>query len=139
MDHRYTLEEANRLLPLVSAIAAEITDRRDEKRQLRRVRSELEHAKTDEGLKVAISDIDSRIFELEMGMNSSQKELEALGLHILRSFPLTIHIPGHSQPGPLVFCWQEGESRVCHGHAVGEEEDPRRPLRVRAPSSGKAS
>ncbi len=139
MDIRYTLDEANRLLPLVSSIAQEITDRRDEKRRMRRMRSELEEARTQEGLDAAIAETDARIFELEIGMKHSRKELEALGLHILRTFPLTIHIPGHTQPGPLVFCWQEGESKVCHGHAVGEEEDPRRPLRVRAPSTGKPS
>lgn len=139
MKIQYTLDEANRLLPLVSAIAREITERRDEKRQTQRMRSELEQARTNEGVGIAVSDLDSRIFELEIGMKNSRRELKALGLHILRSFPLTIHIPGHTQPGPLVFCWQEGETKVCHGHAVGEEEDPRRPLRVRASRSGKAS
>jgi hypothetical protein len=31
-----------------------------------------------------------------------------------------------------VFCWQSGEEGITHGHPVGEEEDPRRPLRLRS-------
>jgi hypothetical protein len=50
----------------------------------------------------------------------------------MRMNPVTIHFPGISRNDKLVFCWQEGEKTLCHGHAVGEEEDPRRPLRVRS-------
>jgi len=138
MEATYTLAEANRLLPLVAAIGRELIDRRDEHRDLERLHLQLEQSRTDEGVSAAIYDLDSRLFELELGLKQTRKEFAYLGLHILRSTPLTVHIPGHTQRGPLVFCWQEGETRVCHGHAVGEEEDPRRPLRVRAPSTGQA-
>ena len=138
MEATYTLADSNSLLPLVAAIARELTERRDEHRKLQRIHIELEQSRTEEGLNVALYDLESRLFELEIGMKQARKEFEQLGLHILRSSPLTIHIPGHTQHGPLVFCWQEGESKVCHGHAMGEEEDPRRPLKVRAPSPGQA-
>lgn len=138
MEASYTLVEANRLLPLVTAIAGELTERRDEQRKLQRLHLELEQARTNEGVCIALYDLDSRLFEIELGLKQVRKEFALLGLHILRVSPLTIHIPGNTQQGQLVFCWQEGETRVCHGHALGEEENPRRPLRVRASSPGQA-
>ena len=59
-------------------------------------------------------------------------KLEELGMTVFRVNPLTIHIPGNSKNGPVVFCWQEGEgSNVCYGHPVGEEREQRRPLKVK--------
>jgi hypothetical protein len=49
---------------------------------------------------------------------------------VLRTNPLTVHIPGTAKSGEVVFCWQEGESSVCYGHPPGQEEHQRRPLKV---------
>lgn len=134
MSAPYSLQEANRLLPLVRQIACEIGDRRDRRRALTQLRDELDTARTPESLGNAIADIDCELHELRDAISRAIGELEELGLHVLRLTPLTIHIPGRTRQGPLVFCWQVGERSVHHGHAVGEEDDPRRPLRVRANS-----
>ena len=43
-----------------------------------------------------------------------------------------VHIQGQSRTGPVVFCWEEGEPNVCFGHAIGEEDDARRPLKLKS-------
>jgi len=127
----FTLDEANSHLPLVRAVAAEMTERRRLRRRLARERERLEAAATPEGLTMALSDLDARIFEQDQGLDRAQQELRDLGLVVLRTNPLTVHFPGQTRNSQVVFCWQEGEQSVCHGHAVGEEQEPRRPLKVR--------
>jgi hypothetical protein len=135
MVRTYTLTETNRLLPLVQAIASEIVERRSERQQLLRQRETLESAPSPEGLSLAISDLDARILQLEEGIDGACRELLGLQLTVLRTNPLTIHFPGATRSGAIVFCWQEGEDRVSFGHPSGEEEDPRRPLKLRVPDS----
>ncbi|MCB9885534.1 MAG: DUF2203 family protein [Planctomycetes bacterium] len=140
MKRTYTLAEANLALPLIRAIAAELVERRIDRRALRRRRELLEKAQTPEGLRGELAELDARIWEHDDAIRHCRAEFEELGMTVLRTDPLTIHIPGQNRLGPrstttngtVVFCWQEGEDSVCHGHPVGEEEDQRRPLRVRA-------
>jgi hypothetical protein len=132
MNRVYTLPEANRVLRLVRAIAAEFVERRTERRRLDRERYELEHAATPEGLSQELAALDARIWEHDEMLFSCRREIESLGMTVLQTNPLTIHIPGHSRSGPVTFCWEEGEDSVCFGHPVGEELDQRRPLRLKA-------
>ncbi len=133
---RYTLDQSTTILPLVKAITQEVIERRKDRRRLVRTRGELEAAATPEGLKHALAELDATIFEHDGALEHSQSELEELGLTVLRLNPLTVHFPGRTRTGNVVFCWQEGEASLCHGHAVGEEEEPRRPLKVRIVDSG---
>ena len=130
MKRTYTLPEANQALKLVRSIAAELLERRTERRSLARQREQLEAAATPEGLRTELAELDARIFEHDEGLARCQSELEVLGMTVLRTNPLTVHIPGTSRTGEVVFCWQEGEGSVCFGHPVGEELHQRRPLRV---------
>ena len=133
MNTRYTLLEANAILPFVRAICTEIVERQRTRRALLRQRDALEGASTPEGFTIALSDLDARVFEQEEGFRRSVMELEEIGLSVLRLSPLTIHFSGQTKRGKVVFCWEEGEQAVCHGHPTGDEEEPRRPLRLRAP------
>jgi hypothetical protein len=132
MNRVYTLPEANAMLPLLRAIAAEIVERRARRRDLVQLREQLESARTPEGLTQNLAALDAEICEQDEALRTCRQELEDLGLAILRQSPLTIHIVGRSRSGPVVFCWQEGEQGVNFGHALGEEEDHRRPLRIKA-------
>mgnify|MGYP001275366452 CR=1 FL=1 len=51
MNIRYTLKEANRALKLIRVIAAEMLERRTDRRRLARERDKLESAETPEGLR----------------------------------------------------------------------------------------
>jgi hypothetical protein len=130
MKRTYTLPEANQVLKLVRAIAAELLERRAERRSLARQREQLEAAATPEGLRGNLAELDARIWEHDEGLTRCKHELEDLGMTVLRTNPLTVHMPGTSRSGAVVFCWQEGEASVCFGHAAGEELHQRRPLRV---------
>ena len=150
MQTRYTLDEANEALRLVRVIARELAERRDELRQLSdgalsdralsdgalsdRARAAWRSADDEHDTDYALA---ARLRELEEASARCRVELEQLGLTILREDPLTLHFPGASRAPdaasegqPVVFCWQEGEDAVDYGHADGEEEHPRRPLRV---------
>lgn len=128
---RLSLDQSTAILPLIKSVADEMIERRTERRNLSRMRDKLEHATTPEGLTAALADLDARIFEHDHGIARATDELEQMGLTLLRLNPVTIHFPGCTRTGKVVFCWQEGEMSVCHGHAIGEEEEPRRPLKVR--------
>ena len=139
MQTRYTLDEANEALRLVRVIARELAERRDELRQLSDGALSARRSAGDEhDTDYALA---ARLRELEEASARCRVELEQLGLTILREDPLTLHFPGASRAPdaasegqPVVFCWQEGEDAVDYGHADGEEEHPRRPLRVGRPS-----
>ena len=135
MQTRYTLDEANQALRLVRVIAREMAERRDELLRLSdRARAARRSADDEQGVDYAQA---ARVRELEEASGRCRAELQQLGLTILREDPLTLHFPGASRVPegadagpPVVFCWQEGEDAVDYGHADGEEEHPRRPLRV---------
>jgi len=135
---RYSLDQSSKILPFVKAIAQEFVERHRQHRRLRRTREQLSNAHTPEGLSQSVADLDAMIFQHAAAIAQSNKELEDLGLTILRQQPLTIHFPGRTRNGNVVFCWQEGEDSLCHGHAIGEEEDPRRPLKVRVVDAHKS-
>lgn len=128
----YTLAEANKALPLVQAIAREVLERRRERRDALRQIRELEQATSPEGLCQSLSELDAHLYQAEEGLRNAKREYESLGLTVLRLNPVTIHFPGRTRTESLVFCWQEGEDGVGHGHPTGEENEPRRPLRVRS-------
>lgn len=146
MNIRYNLTEANQLLKLVRVIANEMLERRTERRTLARKRVQLEQAITPESFRRELAELDARIWEHDEALSNCKHELEGLGLTVLRTNPLTVHIPGrttHAKAGAptsshtvqklsteVVFCWQDGEEDLCFGHQLGEEEHQRRPLRV---------
>jgi hypothetical protein len=132
MKRTYTLQEANAAIPLLRTLAVEFAERRNSRRLLARERHQMEQAKTPEGLSQELAELDARIYEHDEVLFACRREFEALGMKILRPMPLTIHIPGESRSGAVVFCYEEGEDRICYGHPLGEEEDQRRPLRQKA-------
>ncbi|MBP8302475.1 MAG: DUF2203 family protein, partial [Planctomycetes bacterium] len=132
MKRNYTLPEANQALTLVRAIASELLERRTERRALSQKRDQLEAAVTPEGLRSELADLDARIWEHDEALKRCSTELEDLGMTVLRTNPLTVHIPSQSKTGAVVFCWQEGEGAVCYGHPTGQEKEQRRPLQIRA-------
>ena len=138
MQTQYTLVQAKSLLPLVQAIVHELVERRAQKRQAKKLIESLESAGSPEGLCLSLAELDAQLAAADEGLELGKRELQALGLVVMRMNPVTIHFPGTSRNDRLVFCWQENERGVCYGHAVGEEEDPRRPLRVRSSNKNEA-
>lgn len=132
MNRIYTLAEANQILPLVRVIAREFGERRATRRTLRKERDLLEDAHTPEGLRLELAELDARIAEQDEALARCRRELEDMGMSVLQTQPLTVHIRGTSRLGNVVFCWEEGEDKVCHGHECGHEEEARRPLQLKS-------
>ena len=130
MKRLYTLQEANQVLKLVRSIAAELLERRTARRTLARQREQLENAATPEGLRSELAELDAQIWAHDEALRNCREELEKLSMTVLRTNPLTVHIPGTAKSGEVVFCWQEGEASVCFGHPPGQEEHQRRPLKL---------
>jgi hypothetical protein len=134
MNAQYSLSKANHLIPLINAISEEIKERRAERDQLSRLEEDLEFASarvSPEGMEAALSDVRVKIRDLDWSLDSCRTELEALGLVVQRLSPLTVHIPGRTRSGDLTFCWEEGEDCIQHGHEHGQEDHPRRPLKIK--------
>lgn len=127
----FTLTQAMEILPLVKVIAAELCERRVDRQRALKLKEALEAARSPEGLDQAIHDLEAEIAQHDDAMAHGRVELESLGLTVLRMYPLTVHFPGRSNPQAVVFCWMEGDQAIDHGHLAGEEDEPRRPLRVR--------
>lgn len=127
----FTLNQAVELLPLVKAIAGELIERRTERQRALKVKEELEASTSPEGLGLAIRDLEDEVVAHDEALAHGRRELERLGLTVLRMNPLTIHFPGRPTPNSVVFCWMEGEVGIDHGHPTGEELGTRRPLLLR--------
>lgn len=127
----FTLTQATDLLPLVKAIASELVERWNGRQAAMKQRRNLEDAHSPEGLSSAIGELGDTIRAHDEAIAQAQRELEGLGLTVLRLHPLTVHFPGRANMQDVVFCWMEGDQGIEHGHLVGEEDEPRRPLRVR--------
>ncbi len=119
------------MLPLVRSVANEIVERRRTRSRQLREREQLEQVRTPEGFSIALADLDARVCDEEEGIQRACREIERYGLIVLRLNPLVIHFPGRTQHEELVFCWQEDEVTVSHGHPQGQEEEPRFPLKLR--------
>ena len=132
MKRIYTLAEANQILPLVRVIAREFSERRSLRRSMRKERDLLEEANTPEGLRSELAELDARIAEQDEALARCRREFEDMGMHVLQTQPLTLHIRGQNKAGEVVFCWEEGEKAVSHGHERGREEYARRPLRLKS-------
>ncbi len=109
MGRRRNLDQAQALMPLLRAIAAEIRERRLAVHRLEAARRELEAAarRTPEGLERALAELDFELASQEHRIAACLRELAALGLRVPTLDPLVIHIPGTSEGRPVTFCWEE--------------------------------
>ncbi|MEQ1633576.1 MAG: DUF2203 family protein, partial [Planctomycetota bacterium] len=94
MKRTYTLAEANRILPLVRVIAKEYVERRNLRRTLHRDRENLENAVTPEGLRSELAELDARVAEQDEALSRCRREFEDMGMRVLQTNPLTLHIHG---------------------------------------------
>ena len=130
----YTLKLANGLVPLLQSIAQEVRALRTERRELDRMVRELEREEqshTPEGVESSLTEAQFRLREIAWQLRRCEQEIQGLGLTVQNLNPFTVHIPGLTRSGELVFCWEEADRVVSFGHEVGEEGEPRRPLRIR--------
>jgi hypothetical protein len=127
----FTVESANRLLPLVCRVAGDLIlldqSARQQSDQLRGI----------EALP-AISDL--RLFSEELAsvkdafradgerLDRVRAELASLGVEVDSLADAAFDFPAFRDQRPVRLCWRMGESEVGHWHEVGESFHDRQPL-----------
>ncbi|MHC4547926.1 MAG: DUF2203 family protein [Planctomycetota bacterium] len=122
----FTLEEANRRLPLVRAIAGDAAWRyRVAKEAIRGLQRSRARPRADrEELARQERAIGRHLEELRMLV----EELEALGCRLRDYERGAVDFPAArlDARGFVVYCWAPGEARVTHWHCAHEGHDERR-------------
>lgn len=118
----YTAKEADRSLPLVRAIVADVTSVAKELRQhgLEMRRKSLDPAKRES--------IEDRVHELELRFRALQRELEQLGIELKDPFTGLIDFWSLRGEEEVYLCWKLGEDRVGHWHTIEGGFRSRQPL-----------
>ena len=119
--HLFTLEQANRSLPYVSRVVADICEVYDQIIELRR---ELENL--DDG---DLRDLTEREYETTMDrLGQLVDELHLTGAE-LRDFELgRVDFPAAIRDEMVMLTWQAGESRITHWHEVTADHDFLQPI-----------
>ena len=133
----FTVEEANRALPLVEAIVADIVRQWQVVSDLeQRLAPVLERRRA--GAASAASDpyyaeLSSRRAELETEQETFRsylQELERLGVELKGAHNGLCDFPSSLDGRPIYLCWKLGEPEVRHWHELHSGYAGRKPLRV---------
>ena len=130
---RFTIDEANAMLPLVRSIVLDIRDiftqvtgrRSDLHRLLRRGPLNVGRQYDDE-MAESRADLQveyDRVWQL-------REELESLGVLLRQPSEGAIEFPTMMEGREAFLCWQAGDESVTHWREAGEPESAKRPLSV---------
>jgi len=135
-DRIFTLDDANRALPLVRSIAEDAVRRYREAKSAIRT---LEKLKVDKRAGVPVEDrhfaaLDAAIEGHLLELRRLIDELEALGCRLRDYERGVIDFPAACLEGPsfVYYCWALGEERVAHWHTEEEGFTDRRLLGAEA-------
>ncbi|REK71345.1 DUF2203 domain-containing protein [Paenibacillus paeoniae] len=126
MNKRYTLEEANELLPTI----------KQELRQLQRMAEELEDHYTayrkvkviyQDGQGDALFEMESRLDFMQMELNLYIENFSRKGVLIKMIHPGLVDFPAILDGEEVLLCWQEGEPHITHYHSWTEGFMGRKP------------
>ena len=125
-EHRYfTLESANRTLPLVRRIAEDI---RALYPTLRERVEEFQRVSIDTATEAQLSELRSRIDEVARQINACLAELDQIGC-VFKGFEEgLIDFYTWHDGRPVFLCWKVGEDRITHWHEVETGYAGRQPV-----------
>jgi len=134
----FTLDEANRILPLVRSIT------RDAARRYRTIKDEILalgrlKAERRAGRDVSMDEVRRLDASIENHLDELRRligELEALGCRLRDYDRGVVDFPAATMDGDqfVFYCWMSGEPEVTHWHREEEGFEHRRLLRVQAPA-----
>ena len=125
----YEVETANRMLPLVRAIAADIVGEFRRLRTAGREHRDIEARDTTiGGESTRLQTLKARIDACSQRVEGYLLELEELGLEIRDLESGLIDFPTLIQGEPAYLCWKLGEEEVLWWHAAGQGFAERRPI-----------
>lgn len=128
----FTLDEANRTLPLVKRIVADITAEYGEWRELvRRYEVVAGGSKADEGESAEQIRLREAISRVARRVTSYVGELEQIGC-VLKGFDDgVVDFPARLEGRDVLLCWKLGEPEVGHWHEVHAGFAGRQPISTR--------
>ena len=128
----YTLEQANRTLPLVRRIAEDIVVQY--RRWQERVREfEIVTTRSTADLPDArAEDIQREVQSLAAEIDGYVAELTALGIEFKDFERGLVDFPGGTERHPVYLCWQLGEPEVAYWHETDAGFPGRQPIRTLA-------
>jgi hypothetical protein len=134
-QHQFTVEEANRRLPLVRSIVTDIVelyrDMHDRRQRLASVR-ERSGRRTDRGEpNLYTEELDEMERELAVDgerLDAFTAELEDLGVELKDAYTGLVDFPTVVDGREAYLCWQFGEDEVTHWHEVDAGYDARQSL-----------
>jgi hypothetical protein len=128
MDKVFTVEQANKMLPLVRRIVEDAV--RDYIRWQDRVREfELASVRSTVNNPDPIAlELESDVQRLAENIDSYVHEVQQLGVQMKSMESGIVDFPSTIDGRPILLCWQLGEESVEHWHEVGGGFSGRRPL-----------
>ncbi|HEX9727545.1 MAG TPA: DUF2203 domain-containing protein [Gemmatimonadales bacterium] len=128
---RFTLDEANRTIPLVKRIVQDIVDEYTEwKNALRRYEIVASEDRPDHGESGETEDVRSEVDAIAARINEFIEELKQIGC-VLKGFDDGLVDFYSAQNGrDVCLCWRLGEDRIEFWHEVDAGFTGRQPVRV---------
>jgi hypothetical protein len=124
---RYTIEEANALVPEVRAVLLQLAV---EQRRLDAAHADMHRRLAANGDPDAAADATRReteVAEIGDGMRSLLAHLEELGVQLRDTEMGLVDFPGERDGQPVWLCWRLADAGVAHWHALDEGFATRRP------------
>lgn len=117
----FTVQEANRSLPLVTRIVRDIVNTHERAAQLQAKIDSLPRAKDVSGLQ---SQLDTAVNELQEYVD----ELTSIGVELKDYETGLVDFPGRHQGRDVYLCWRLGEEKIAHWHDLHTGFNGRQPV-----------
>ncbi len=129
----YTVEEANRALPLVRAIVRDIVGLYGEVRTRRERLSAIERShmavpERSDAFSEEVEDMENSLLEDFEQLKEYVDELSNLGLELKDPETGLVDFPSLQDGQEVRLCWQYGEDRVGHVHDIEQGFEDRRTI-----------
>jgi hypothetical protein len=114
MTKQFTVEEANRTLPLVRRIVTDIVVAYKERAGRIKEYGHLDHDLKD--MQIRRRELDAELNELTDRINGYIEELEAIGVQFKGFEPGLVDFPSVLDGRAVLLCWKLGEGQVTYYH-----------------------
>ena len=127
-ERLFTVEQANRMLPLVRRIVRDIVEgHRAWTRAVRSYESAATWARPDAPAETLVA-LEADVRRIASEIDGFLRELRALGVEF-KGFDLgLVDFPGEREGRPVYLCWKLDEDEVLYWHETGDGFAGRQPL-----------
>ncbi len=130
----FTIEEADRTIPLVRRIASDVVDAYTSLSELAGEYKELRSgAAGDPAARATLDALKGRMAELSEEIDAFVEELAEIGCEMKDLSLGLVDFPSELDGRPILLCWRPGEPRVEYWHETNEGYRDRKPLPVTVP------